>query len=474
MNWEQLLSTKRNRKNRRHQDGQNVDLRSEFEKDYHRIIGSASFRRLQDKTQVFPLDRSDFVRTRLTHSMEVSSFAKSLGQNIGENILVYKKDNSFTPKMKEDICNILQCAGLIHDIGNPPFGHFGEDAIRDWFGRNLPVMEYRGKTIDQILTEQMREDFYHFEGNAQALRLVSKLHFLVDENGMNLTYALLSAIVKYPVSSVEMNVYSRDVKAKKMGYYYADRDIFKEISRETGTNGNRHPLAFILEAADDIAYKTADIEDAFVKGFLSYHKLLEELSGLEKTYEGDDLGGFHPARKLKELYLLAKDRQVEGPEEYAVKNWIVRVQGFLIGCATCGFTDNYEAIMEGNYKHDLFYQTFAQQMMELLGDLAFREVFTSDTIYRLEVSEGAMLNFLMDLFMNAVVKYDDSTQEMDSVSERMVSFISSNYKRAYHYHAKGKPEAERLYLRLLLATDYICGMTDSYAKRLYQELKAIL
>ena len=291
-------------------------------------------------------------------------------------------------------------------------------------------MEYHGKTIDQILTEQMREDFYHFEGNAQALRLVSKLHFLVDENGMNLTYALLSAIVKYPVSSVEMNVYSRDVKAKKMGYYYADRDIFKEISRETGTNGNRHPLAFILEAADDIAYKTADIEDAFVKGFLSYHKLLEELSGLEKTYEGDDLGGFYPARKLKELYLLAKDRQVEGPEEYAVKNWIVRVQGFLIGCATCGFTDNYEAIMEGNYKHDLFYQTFAQQMMELLGDLAFREVFTSDTIYRLEVSEGAMLNFLMDLFMNAVVKYDDSTQEMDSVSERMVSFISSNYKRA--------------------------------------------
>lgn len=474
MNWEQLLSTKRSRRNRRHQDGQNVDLRSEFEKDYHRIIGSASFRRLQDKTQVFPLDRSDFVRTRLTHSMEVSSFAKSLGQNIGENILVHKKDISFTPRMKEDICNILQCAGLIHDIGNPPFGHFGEDAIRDWFVGNLPVMEYHGKTIDQVLTAQMREDFYHFEGNAQALRLVSKLHFLVDENGMNLTYGLLGTIIKYPVSSVEMNGSSDDVKDKKMGYYFADRDIFKEVSRETGTNGKRHPLAFILEAADDIAYKTADIEDAFVKGFLSYHKLLEELSGLEAAFEGDDMEGFHPAEKLKELYLSGKEKRVEEPEEYAVKNWIVRVQGFLIGCATHGFTENYEAIMEGNYRHDLFYQTFAWQLMELLGNLAFREVFTSDTIYRLEVSEGAMLNFLMDLFMNAVVKYDDSAQEMDSVSERMISFISSNYKRAYHYHAQGKPEAERLYLRLLLATDYICGMTDSYAKRLYQELKAIL
>ena len=474
VNWEQLLSTKRNRKNRRHRDGQNVDLRSEFEKDYHRIIGSASFRRLQDKTQVFPLDRSDFVRTRLTHSMEVSSFAKSLGQNIGENILVHKKDNSFTPQMKEDICNILQCAGLIHDIGNPPFGHFGEDAIRDWFRRNLPVMKYRGQSIDQVLTPQMREDFYHFEGNAQALRLVCKLHFLVDENGMNLTYALLSTIMKYPVASLGVNEHSDDIKDKKLGYYYADKEIFEEISRETGTNGKRHPLTFILEAADDIAYKTADIEDAFVKGFLSYHKLLDEMTRLEEQFSDDDWGGFLPAKRLKDLYQCGKEKQVGEPEEYAVKNWIVRVQGFLIGCATHGFTENYQEIMQGSYGQDLFCRTSAEPLMDLLGNLAFREVCTSDAIYRMEVAEGAMIDFLMDMFMNSVVKYDDDSQEMDSVSERMVSFISSNYKRAYHYHAEGKSETERLYLRLLLATDYICGMTDSYAKRLYQELKAIL
>ena len=134
MEWTRLLSTKRQRQNRyKSQKYGDADLRSEFEKDYHRIIGSASFRRLQDKTQVFPLDKSDFIRTRLTHSMEVSSLAKSLGQNIGESILVHKKDSSFTVQMKEDICNILQCAGLIHDIGNPPFGHYGEAAIREWF-----------------------------------------------------------------------------------------------------------------------------------------------------------------------------------------------------------------------------------------------------------------------------------------------------------------------------------------------------
>ena len=475
MNWEQLLSTKRNRggsgKNRY---VRNTDLRSEFEKDYHRIIGSASFRRLQDKTQVFPLDKSDFIRTRLTHSLEVSSFAKSLGQNIGENILVYKKDPSFTPRMKEDICSILQCAGLIHDIGNPPFGHFGEDTIREWFQKNLPVMEYHGTPIDTILTPQMREDFYHFEGNAQALRLVSKLHFLVDENGMNLTYALLSTIIKYPVSSLEMNSKSGDIKDRKMGYYFADQEIFEDISKETGTNGKRHPLTFILEAADDIAYKTADIEDAFVKGFLSYHKLLEELTKLQELYFRGGGGGFQPADKLTELYLRAKEMHVENPEEYAIKNWIVRVQGFVINCATYGFTSNYQAIMQGTYGHDLFYQTFAEKLMDLLGDLAFREVFTSEPIYRMEVTEATMLDFLLDKFMTAIIKYDDKTQKLDSIDERMVSFISSNYKKAYHYHARGKSEIERLYLRILLVTDYVCGMTDSYAKRLYQELKAIV
>ncbi|QDW75504.1 deoxyguanosinetriphosphate triphosphohydrolase [Lachnospiraceae bacterium KGMB03038] len=475
MNWEQLLSTKRNRGGAgKHRYVKNTDLRSEFEKDYHRIIGSASFRRLQDKTQVFPLDKSDFIRTRLTHSLEVSSFAKSLGQNIGENILVYKKDGGFTPRMKEDICSILQCAGLIHDIGNPPFGHFGEVAIREWFERNLPTLLYKGTPIEQVLTPQMREDFYHFEGNAQALRLVSKLHFLVDERGMNLTYALLNTIVKYPVSSTQINKKSGDIREKKMGYYYADREIFEEIQQETGTNGCRHPLTFILEAADDIAYKTADIEDAFIKGFITYHTLLEELLELQEKYAPEDGGSFYPAEKLEELYLRGKERHVENPEEYAIKNWIVRVQGFLINCATYGFTSNYNMIMKGEYRYDLFHRTFAEKLMDLLGDLAFRKVFTSDAIYRMEVAESAMIDFLMDKFIRAVIYYDEPGEKLGTIESRMVSFISSNYKNAYHYHAQGKEPREKLYLRLLLVTDYICGMTDSYAKRLYQEIKAIV
>lgn len=467
MEWKKLLSEERSIENKR-SETKSTDLRSEFEKDYHRIIGSASFRRLQDKTQVFPLDQSDFIRTRLTHSLEVSSYAKSLGQNIGEHILTYKKDSDFTPKMKEDICNIVQCAGLIHDIGNPPFGHFGEVAIREWFQKNLKEKLFKGRPISEILTDQMREDLYHFEGNAQAFRLVTKLHYLVDERGMNLTYALLGTILKYPVASVEVKEDSGDIKEKKVGYYFADREIFEQVQQTTGTCGKRHPLTFILEAADDIAYKTADIEDAFVKGFLPYHVICEELRSLSPKES------FEPLGKLEELYQRAMGRQEAEPEAYAVKNWIVRIQSYLINQATAGFTSNYSQIMEGTYKNDLFYGTDAEELMELLGSMAHRRVFCSPQIFKMEVIEATILNYLMDRFVGAAIKYDNPEEELDTIDRRMISFISDNYKNAYHFHSKGKDEVEKLYLRILLGTDYICGMTDSYAKRLYQELTGVL
>ncbi len=469
MKWEQLLSSKRQRETKGNSKS-NGDLRSEFEKDYHRIIGSASFRRLQDKTQVFPLDKSDFIRTRLTHSLEVSSYGKSLGQNIGEYILTYIKDPDFTWKDKEEICNILECAGLIHDIGNPPFGHFGETVIRDWFKRNLPRMEFQGEPIESLLTDQMREDFYHFEGNAQALRLVTKLHYLVDENGMNLTYALLNTIVKYPVSSIGIDKSTGNIKDKKMGYYYADRDVFQAIVKETGTEGKRHPLTFILEAADDIAYKTADIEDAFVKGFISYYQLKEELRQLQ---EREPENTFKPLEKLEHKYESGMKRGVSNPEEYAVKNWIVQVQGYLINCATYGFTSNYSSIMEGDYGKDIFCGTYAEGLMQLLGDMAYRKVFATPAIYKMEVAESVIMDFLMDKFVKAVLYYDTDVS-LNEIDKRVISFISENYKSAYHKQAEGKSEKEKLYLRLLLVTDYICGMTDSYAKRLYQELNAVI
>ena len=468
MEWRTLLSPRRERESSGR--SKSTDLRSEFEKDYHRIIGSASFRRLQDKTQVFPLDKSDFIRTRLTHSLEVSSLGKSLGQNIGENILKFRRNSGFTPKMKEDISHILECAGLIHDIGNPPFGHFGEVAIREWFIRNLPELSFCGQPVADMLSEQMKQDFYHFEGNAQALRLVTKLHYLVDEHGMNLTYALLNTIIKYPVPSTEIREDSGNIKDKKMGYYLADEAVFRRVTEATGAGNNRHPLTYILEAADDLAYKTADIEDAFVKGFITYYTLERELAPLEKNYPESP---FKPLEKLRQLYARGIKKGVSNPESYAVKNWIISAQGFLISCATFGFTSNYDSIMAGTFGQDLFYGTYGEKLMDLLGDLAYRRVFSSMEIYKMEVAESAILDNLMDKLVRAVLYYDTDIRQ-DTIDRRVVSFISDNYKNAYKLQSEGKSEAEKLYLRLLLVTDYVCGMTDSYAKRLYQEMNGII
>ena len=474
MEWNRLLCQKRIRQSSRSAADSRIkdrfDLRNEFEKDYHRIIGSASFRRLQDKTQVFPLDQSDFIRTRLTHSLEVASFGKSLGHNIGENILASHKDSSFTPQMKEDICHILECAGLIHDIGNPPFGHFGEEAIRDWFAQNLPKLQFFDTPVSELLSPQMYQDLIHFEGNAQALRLVTKLHYLVDEHGMNLTFALLNTIIKYPISSTDVRPDSEDLLEHKIGYYLAEQPIFETIVSETGCGHHRHPLTFILEAADDLAYKTADIEDGFVKGFFSYRTLFEELQHLEQQFPDSSFPG---SRALESLYRRGQKKEVHNPESYAVKNWIIQIQGFLIQCATQGFTMHYTDIMNGTYTHDLYYETAGCHLMDFLGDVAFRYVFSSSQIYQMEMRESVILNFLLDQFVQAALYYD-TDQPLGTIDKRYLSLISDNYKTAYRYHSRECSPEEKLYLRLLLVTDYICGMTDSYALRLYKELNLMI
>lgn len=473
MKWSTLMCADRIRS---HSSVNPADLRSEFEKDYHRIIVSASFRRLQDKTQVFPLDKSDFIRTRLTHSLEVSSIARSLGQNISQYILRTIKDPEFDLQMQADVCSVLQCAGLVHDIGNPPFGHFGETTIRDWFQTHLPSMTFDGRPLNELLDAQMLRDFSYFEGNAQMLRLLTRLHFLVDENGMNLTYALLGTLLKYPVSSVEFDPESSDIKDHKPGYFYADRDIFEKVQDATGLNGRRHPLTFILEAADDIAYLTADIEDGYKKGFFSYRQLLEDLTDpctVDRLSDTEHDAYLEIVQKLRIRYEQGLKRQVADPEGYAVSNWIVAVQSFLINSATSGFTRNYQAIMDGTYEQDLFAGTESTTMHELLSRIAFRRVFTTQSIYMSEISAATVLDYLLDKFIPAAMHYDTGLY-MTDVQDKLMSLVSDNYKYVYHKQAEGKSDEEKLYLRILLATDTICGMTDSYARRLYQEMNGII
>lgn len=468
MEWKELLCDQRIRSFQK--STTSSDLRTEFEKDYHRIIGSASFRRLQDKTQVFPLDKSDFIRTRLTHSLEVSSFGKSLGQNISERIMKEKKDADFDMYSKAAVCDILQCAGLLHDIGNPPFGHFGETVIREYFIANMPKLTFRGRKLSEILSKQMQEDFYHFEGNTQALRVVSKLHFLVDEHGMNLTKALLSTIIKYPVASTQISKDSGNIKDKKMGYYYADRDIFAEINESCGTHGARHPLAYALEAADDIAYKTADIEDACKKGLLSYKQLLGEL---KKDAPSDNEMYQNCIEVLEHKYDKAIQNGYDDPGQYAVSNWIVTVQGKMIACATESFMQHYDLIMSGTYHQELLKDTPMDQLAERLSDIALRYAFQCMPILKLEVAAQTILTFLLDKFVDAAVTYDTGERQTE-IQKKMMQLISENYKRIYNTYTKDQTEDVRLYLRLLLVTDYVCGMTDSYAKSLYQEMNGIV
>lgn len=477
MEWKNLLSPERVRSVK--QKAGSGDLRTEFEKDYHRIIGSASFRRLQDKTQVFPLDKSDFIRTRLTHSLEVSSFAKSLGQNVSQKILKEVRDPAFLPQYQADVCDILQCAGLLHDIGNPPFGHFGETVIREWFQKNMSTLEYKGRSLTGWLNEQMQHDLYHFEGNTQALRLVSKLHYLVDEHGMNLTMGLMGTMIKYPVSSVEVDKKSGDIRTKKMGYFYAEKEVFDRIQNTLGTAGKRHPLAFLLEAADDIAYKTADIEDAVKKGCISYHQLLEELyRGADDGKLGSEAAGqqneyLNLVQLLEKRYEQAKKRGMSNPAMNAVQNWVVSVQGRLLGCATDNFVSHYDEIMSGTFKKELLSEGDAAHLADVLGDIAYRYAFTSAPIYKLEIAAETILNFLLERFVKAAIVYD-SDQPMTAVQVKLMSLVSDNYKAIYQIFSRDKSEAEKLYLRLLLITDDICGMTDSYAKSLYQEFSGIV
>lgn len=478
MNWKTLLCEKRQSKPSTKSD---TDLRNEFERDYHRIIGSASFRRLQDKTQVFPLDKSDFVRTRLTHSLEVASFAKSLGQSSFKYILNNKTryNDEFIPEYDdvEKICSILECAGLIHDIGNPPFGHFGEICIRKWFEDNLHKLSYGNTTVDLCLSEQMKKDLYNFEGNAQALRLLTKLHYLVDEKGMHLTYALLNTIIKYPVNSCSVIKKSQNIKDKKLGYYYAEESLYKEISNCTGAGNCRYPLTYLLEAADDIAYRTADIEDAIKKGYLTYDVLLEELSDNKYINQCADKKEKEKyitiVNLLKEKYEKATNNGVASPKLNAVQNWIIYAQGFLLKCATFGFTKNYNEIMNGTFSQNILKSSYGKALINALSDIAKNHIFQSRHIYKLEISAGTIIDFLMDKFVNAVLYYD-TKNELTALNERLISIISRNYINAYYVYSKDKKDEEKLYLRLLLVTDYICGMTDTYAKTLYQELCGII
>lgn len=465
LTWDRILSPNRSRPNAGARPG---DVRSEFARDYHRIISSASFRRLQDKTQVFPLDRGDFVRTRLTHSLEVSSFAGSIGDTALARLMGSRPE--ITPQIRQDCAEILRCAGLIHDIGNPPFGHFGEFTIREWFSEKLPELEFCGQKVTGLLTGQQCADLTNFEGNAQVLRVLTKLHYFIDEHGMNLTHALLNTIIKYPVPSTGIDRRSGDIRTKKMGYFASEQKLYENIIASTGAADCRYPLTWLLEAADDIAYKTADIEDAQRKGLISYNALLAELTSQKfagqcrTEAERDTLAA--AADKLRHYLAKALDNGMPSPEENAVQNCMVRIQSLLINSAADAFVEHYDEIMNGELRTELLSLSPARVLADTLGDIALRYAFRSKEILRIELAVSQMMNFLLERLTGAALRFETPQEKI--TDSKLISVISENYVKICRlgWH----DENSELYSRLLLVTDYICGMTDGYARQLYLEL----
>jgi dGTPase len=379
-------------------------------------------------------------------------------------------DPSLTLELVYEMGDLLLCAGLIHDIGNPPFGHYGETSIRDWFKINLPLVRYRGRPLIEVLSPQMINDLLNFEGNAQALRLLSKLHFLKDDYGMNLTLPLLDTIIKYPVSSLEVNPTHPDIRFRKIGYFYSERELYRQICEVTGTFDCRHPLTFLLEAADDIAYRTADIEDAYIKGRFTFGQLREALLStprLNDMNSSEKEAYFDRCRVLDEKLAEARAKKVNKPELYALQNWMVFVQANLLQESTLAFCDHYEAIMNGSHPHDLFHGTTAAALIDVLGDIAVEYVFTSKQIISLEIAANSIIKGLLDQFMPSCIHWKTELPTT-SLEPRLMAVISDNYRSSYLSQSKGKDEVEQLYLRILLVTDYICGMTDGFAKSLYK------
>lgn len=474
MEWLSLLSTEKLVAEEGEPDVFSQYPINEFEKDYNKIVSSAAFRRLQDKTQVFPLDKSDFIRTRLTHSIEVSTIARQLGIMISKNTTKYKPKD-INGVEAEKIASILLCAGLLHDLGNPPFGHFGETVIGDWFKDALKSIQYKGKPLTSWLSPQMVADLENFEGNAQALRILLKA---THNSGINLSFAIVSTLVKYPTNSLSVEKDSADIRKHKLGYYLAEEETFKHISENVGTLKEnelyRHPLTFMLEAADDIAYATADLEDAFKKGLFTLNDFINYFNS---SFNQDRIVEHGSPEYYSHILIenLIERCQKESPNK-AFKAWLNYTRRWLMYVAVYRFSYKYKEIMEGSYSGDLFEETNHALTIEILKNAMKKFAYDTPGILKLELSAQTILSFLLKNFVHAVLYYDyqdEVNQYVPSKADKKyISIFSDNYKHDYD-DAKTGDESFDLYLRLLMVTDYISGMTDSYARTLYRELSGI-
>ena len=435
MNWEQLLSLKRqgdtSKRLRKEQD----DTRLGFEVDYDRIIFSAAFRSLQDKTQVIPLSKTDFVHTRLTHSLEVSVVGRSIGRLVGKKILEkYPYLQEIHGYQMNDFGAIVAAASLAHDIGNPPFGHSGEKAIGEYFSIG------KGQQFKDKLTDKQWQDLIDFEGNANGFSVLTASRPGVL-GGLRLTYAVLGAFMKYPKESLPKKPTS-NIADKKYGFFQTDAVFFKEVAEELGMVPNktvkdigfeRHPLAYLVEAADDICYTIIDFEDGINLGLVSEDFALEYLIKLVK--DSIDTSKYNS--------LTTKEDRISYLRALAIGN--------LINDAVKVFIENEEAILEGKFPYALTDKSKYKAQMDDIIKLSVKQIYNSREVIEKELSGYQIINNLLDRFITA---YNNDFEGKATNYDKLLLKI---LPEKYHL------QKENLYERLLHICHFISMLTDGNA-----------
>lgn len=433
--------------------------RSRFDQDYDRIVFSSAFRRLQDKTQVFPLSQSDYTRTRLTHSIEVSCVGRSLGQMAGKFL---QKEGMLeqTSISYADIGTIVAAACLAHDTGNPPFGHSGESSIQQWAEKTFKgVGSQELKLADLIKAEAEQQDILEFEGNAQSFRIYSKLQGRERKGGLRLTLATIGALTKYPRPSImDASLKRGDVAYKKFGYFQDDQELALEAFQGLGLAKKapgvfqRHPLAFLMEAADDICYAIIDIEDAWQLRILTYSEVEAVFSPIA-------------------LKVAAAPVDSSSPESSRIARLrATAIHGLTMQCIEV-FRDNIEAIENGDFKDSLIARTPSYNDYKRLKTLAQERVYTNERVLQIEYVGYQAIGGLLEIYSSAVLSKNPTPK--DKKLRQLFPMQQLQFSEQQHSTHEECLDSLLPYQRLLAVTDYISGMTDSYAVDLYQKLSGI-
>lgn len=447
MKWETLLSGKRI--GYEGEIANAIEQRSAFERDFDRIVFSSAFRRLQNKTQVFPLPETDFIHTRLTHSLETSSIGRSIGKIVGERILEFEKGNNFFEYSKvsaSDFGAIVAAAALAHDIGNPPFGHSGEDAISDYFKSDMAMPYLESLSIKQ------KGDLQNFEGNALGFRKLTTTYPKQSDllGGLQLSFATLGSFTKYPKESLPKSENKALASEKKYGFFQSEKEMFKTIANELGMiesgdevnyKWKRHPLAFLMEAADDICYHIIDLEDGFNIGIISFEEVqnllfyadLEDKSRYDKIHDKTEKVGYLRAKAIQKLIN-------EVSEE---------------------FCKNYHSIMEGKYDNSLTNKIESAQKCKDIIKISREKIYNFKQVLEIEAAGFEVIGGLIDTFLNAALG------KKTAKAQKLLSLIP-NY---YLVNETGLQNIK--YEQIMNITDFVASMTDTAAITLFRKIKGI-